>query len=783
MVAEWMPPADWEENVRRALAAPDPAPAFVEGLAERLRGQAVARAPRGPWLAARGRWAWALALLLILLLAAFAIGPANIVAAMQRLLGYIPGVGLVDDSTRLRVLAAPVTLEREGITVTVSQAVVDSERTVVLYQAEGIPPEAYPESEDAPFCGEQPQLRPPGGVSADVIGGRGGGWGTEGLMRAGTAEGQGWRSGYEWRLVYPALPTDVNEAIFFIPCLDGTAPGAAPEDWELTLSFVPAPPDVTVVPVLEMTPSPQSSAEPGEPVEAGLVLEQVIELEDRYILIGSFRQGSSIPGGNVLGVLPWLDFSITAGDDQPWIFWPAEDVDLPEAQPGVVPWAFEVLKGFTTPPLTLRVDAVDAQFPADVTIQFDTGPAPQDGQEWSLNRDLQIAGHTVTLVSAVLHRDERQNGYEFFFRSAPEVTDVVIEDREHTPVGGYGGGGSGGFSAGLVYEGAVPTGPLTYHITAFTARVEGPWTLTWSPPPSSAPVTPIVLPRPCFTLEDWQRVVAEPAPMPEGLSGRLIAYGRIIGDGDRLSPDNAGVFVFDLATGERQVLGPGTWPTLSDDGRRAAYSWSEGLHVVDLTTGENRVVPGTTTNDYNPRFSPDGSRLAFVRIDDLNLYVVNLDGSGLQRVTEGPEYELLVGWSPDGGSLVYGVPGPGGISLRSVDLVTGAVRDMLAFDGKDAWASFSPDGESVAYVARVPGALGYGLYLARPDGSEPRLLAQLEHWGIEGPIWSPDGNWLLVNVVNSDLPVAEITPALIDPGTCQAIPLTGVDGTVQDWAP
>jgi len=33
--------------------------------------------------------------------------------------------------------------------------------------------------------------------------------------------------------------------------------------------------------------------------------------------------------------------------------------------------------------------------------------------------------------------------------------------------------------------------------------------------------------------------------------GRLIAYGRIIEDGERLSPENAGIFVFDLASGQR----------------------------------------------------------------------------------------------------------------------------------------------------------------------------------------------------------------------------------------
>jgi hypothetical protein len=763
-MAEFVPSPDFQEEIRRALAAPDPAPSFAKWLGERLAAQTSALPRRGRRLSSRTRLAWSLGVALVLLLAAFAIGPRNIVAAMQRLLGYIPGVGLVDDSAGLRVLAEPVTIQREGITVSVTQAVLDPQRTVLLFQADGIPPSARPAGEDSPGCSDSPRLLLPDGTLLQIIEGGGRGWG----------------SGYENRMVFLAVPPEVDQVVFVLPCLMDTAPGAAPENWELPLRFVPAPPDVTVVPVLEVSPPLETSAGAEAPSQMGLVLERVIELQGAYILTGTFRQGDSLPEAMVMGISAWPE--ITDAGGQPIPFEPASDLDLHSYEIGVFPWAYQIPNGFA-PPLTITLEAVEVQFPADLSFEFDTGPDPQPGQEWVLNQDLEVAGHTVTLVSAILHEPARENGYELFFRSDPDVSNVTIEDPAHMPVGGYGGGGLGEFSTGFIYEGSVPSGRLTFHISGLTARYPGPWTLTWSPPEGSAPVTPMALPQACLTIEGWQQATANPSPLPEGVHGRLIAYGRIIDDGDRLSPENAGVFVFNLASGQRQVLGPGTWPSLSRDGSRAAYGWDDGLHVVTLANGENQIVPGTTTNDYSPRWSPDGLQLAFVRVDDLNLYLVNLDGSGLRRLTDDPDYELLLDWSAEGSRLYYAVPGPDGLSLRSLELASGAVRDEFVVDGKGLSAAFSPDGRHIAFVGRVPGAMGYGLYLAQANGSDRRLIAQLDDWGLSDPVWSPDGQWLLVNIINNDVPDSEITPALINPETCQAIPLEGIEATVQDWAP
>ncbi len=758
-MSEIAAPQELEAAVRRTLRAPDPDPAFVARLHAQLQPYAGAsrRLPR------RRAWAWALGAALVLLLAALLIGPSDIVAALQRLLGYIPGIGMVDEAGGLRVLAEPVSQVREGITVAVEQAVLDSEQSIIVYQADGIPHTAYPEREDNPFCGNDPRLRLPDGSLLSPGEGRGGGWG----------------SGFESRMVFPAIPADVDTAVFMLPCLMDTSPGAAPEDWELTLRFVAAPPDLTVVPVLEVTPPIPSSPSPEAPAEMGLVVEQVIELEDAYILMGTFRQGAALPGGTVMGVSAWPEITNAAG--QPWPFVFPDDIGQASTEGGVFPWAYQVPKGFV-PPLTITLASVDVEFPADLSISFDAGSNPQPEQEWTLNQELEIAGYAVRLVSVVRHNEPRVNGYEFLFERDPAVSAVSLEDLVHATVGGYGGGSLGEFSVGLVYEGPVPTGVLTFHVGRVMVQYPGPYTLTWSPPDANPAVSAAPQPQACLTPEIWQQVLANPSPLPQGLSGRLIAYGRIVEDGRQLSPENAGVFIVNLADGQRQILGPGTWPSLSPDGARAAYSAADGLRLVDLADGEDRLIPGTTPNDYDPRFSPDGARLAFRRIDDLNLYVVNLDGSDLRRVTAGPEYELLVDWSADGSRLIYAAPGPEGLSLRSIDAAGGTPEQLFVIDAKDISAARTPDGQRLAFLERLPGSMDSGLFLSALDGSQRSLIAQLGEWVITNPVWSPDGRWLLVSIMNTTLSSPPIVPTLIDPSTCEAIPLTGIEGMVQGWS-
>lgn len=400
--------------------------------------------------------------LVVITVSLILIGPSKALAAVYELLAYIPGIGLVDEASGLRVLAQPAILERDGIRITVEQGVLDSQRTVVSYRVDGIPPSAYPLREGDPHCDLSPDLWPELHILESVV-----------LLPTAATSG-GWISGYESRLVFPALPPDVNQAELRIPCLNGTSRGAVPEGWELALRFVPAPSDVTFFRISDVTPGSEAASVSGRGSGMGLYLQKVIELQEEYILIGTFRQGEELRGSRVMGISSSAEISDALGHALPYEV--PSDLDLGSQETGVFPWAYQIAKGFT-PPLTLTLRAVDVEIPVDGMIEFETGVNPRVGQEWRIDQELYLAGHTVHVFSAV----RLENGYELLLRSDPAVSYVSVWDPEHEPVSGSGSGFDGEFSVSFEYEDPVPVGLLTFHIRAVIARYSGPWTLTWQP--------------------------------------------------------------------------------------------------------------------------------------------------------------------------------------------------------------------------------------------------------------------------------------------------------------
>jgi Tol biopolymer transport system component len=75
-----------------------------------------------------------------------------------------------------------------------------------------------------------------------------------------------------------------------------------------------------------------------------------------------------------------------------------------------------------------------------------------------------------------------------------------------------------------------------------------------------------------------------------------------------------------------------------------------------------------------------------------------------------------------------------------------------------------------------------GFFISRLDGSDERLLIQLDTWSVSQPRWSPDGNWLAFSVMDTDLFTTPLTSGLVNVATCQVVPLKGLDGQIEGWA-
>jgi dipeptidyl aminopeptidase/acylaminoacyl peptidase len=86
----------------------------------------------------------------------------------------------------------------------------------------------------------------------------------------------------------------------------------------------------------------------------------------------------------------------------------------------------------------------------------------------------------------------------------------------------------------------------------------------------------------------------------------------------------------------------------SPDGQKLVFSLGTELYVIDRD-GSNRVqLTNNSLNEFEPTWSPDGTRIAFVRYDgDYDIWVMNPDGTGETQLTDTPAiFEDAPAWQP-----------------------------------------------------------------------------------------------------------------------------------------
>jgi len=150
---------------------------------------------------------------------------------------------------------------------------------------------------------------------------------------------------------------------------------------------------------------------------------------------------------------------------------------------------------------------------------------------------------------------------------------------------------------------------------------------------------------------------------------------------------------------------------------------------IDDTPGEKLVVASRSYGD-----------------EDYNLYIMEIDGSGSQRLTDNVGDEFSPEMSPDGNRILFLQWTQAGRSLRVLDRVS-RQETILPTKGVDR-AIWSPDGSRIAFVRAGR------LFRMRSDGSEESSIT----FGTDDrdPYWSPDGTriaftrGLRVFLVNAD---------------------------------
>ena len=175
-------------------------------------------------------------------------------------------------------------------------------------------------------------------------------------------------------------------------------------------------------------------------------------------------------------------------------------------------------------------------------------------------------------------------------------------------------------------------------------------------------------------------------------------YQLLVADADGADPQT-------IVTSNEPLLSP-RW---SPDGSRLAYVSFEQkkpvVYVQNLGTGQRQAVANFRGSNSSPAWSPDGRKLAVTLSKDggSQLYVMNADGSGAQRVMSSSAIDTEASFTPDGSALLFTSDRGGSPQIYRLKLNGGAV-ERLTFEGAyNVSARPLPDGKGFVFVRRDGG--------------------------------------------------------------------------------
>ncbi len=185
----------------------------------------------------------------------------------------------------------------------------------------------------------------------------------------------------------------------------------------------------------------------------------------------------------------------------------------------------------------------------------------------------------------------------------------------------------------------------------------------------------------------------------------------------------------------------------------ATYSnrnFNPEIYLLDRENDTAIRLTNDGSDDVLPAISPDGKRIAFM--SDRNqksrcIFLMKLDGSEVQALTNNDVYEESPSWHPNGKSLLFtrqlrddnDTTSVANGEIFTLDLSTKIATRVSNKDGYDSGAVYDPKGEKIAFYG--PGEQSFDIFIMNRDGSELMNITN-DTLDAYSPSWSPDGKWI-----------------------------------------